>query len=79
MYENEPKFCSMCKALGHTIEVCKKNGTTGQGRVIAGPSSIRATPKDKDLEVSHPIGSTKDTVKDPPCDSECCLQFCGGC
>lgn len=48
-YENEPKFCSMCKVLGHSASVCKRTGLKGQVRGGAGARSTGAPPKGKDL------------------------------
>ena len=36
IYENEPKYCSMCKVLGHSVAVCKRAGSISQGRASAG-------------------------------------------
>jgi len=66
VYENEPKFCSMCKILGHTAAACKRNASKAQGRVSAGAKPSRAIPKSKVLEPSpHDVVSRakEDTSK----------------
>ena len=47
IYENEPKYCSLCKVLGHSVAACKRFGANLQGRDPAGLKNTAPGTKDK--------------------------------